>query len=100
MAPSGSSRASRKRGERDPHLRELALAVVRLGEDALGLIDLAQSHQRSNQVAGDARGEHVRLDEQLAQSLGGAKGAQRLRIAAVRRLEHAAHRVKHQPPGG
>ena len=99
-SPFGVVAGEPQRRAGDPHLRERALCIAHLGEDLLGALELTQPHQRSDQVAGDPRREHMGLDEELAQALGRAKGLQGLHIITVRRFEQPAHHVEHQPASG
>ena len=100
VAPSGSSRASRSAA--------LAIRISGSARSASSISARTSSArssspsrtQRSDQVAGDPRREHVGLDEELTQALGGAKGLQGLRIIAARRFEQPAHHVEHQPASG
>ena len=53
-----------------------------------------------HQVAGDPRREHVGLDKELSQTLGGTERSQGLRIIAACCLEQPAHHVEHESTSG
>ena len=60
------------------------------GEDLLGALGLAETHQGVQQVAPHRRGEQVRRGQVPGQPLGGPERGQRVGDPAARQLELAA----------
>jgi hypothetical protein len=76
----------------DAHLREHALCVVGLGEDLFAALDLAKSHQRSNQMSPAHEASGARPARLLSRS-GGPSGRQECRLCGRRSVGSAGHRA-------